>query len=337
MNEKFLEENENIITRKKNFTFEKEENEEIVNDELMEEKKIADEEFTDSNKNLEELIINKKKQKNYIILFYYEIFISIFLLINSFISFCFLNIIHILYSYLIIYNSYITNFSFRIKLEKYITISIIILDSTYLILKGSIHLYMDSKKENSNYDNDFFRAMNIFENNWRTAYDYVMNSIIVIMLIIHMIFKGYDQIYFNYNELDENIKFIRKHLKNNSGILIAGVIILCLGSSLCPSLINLLILIFGFIFFIVRIFNKKWKKYTKKYLKYFFMLIIVLSTIYNYIFSLDKIEEKLFKDNNFHYSYGITKIFDYENSKISHNASAIFSFILFYVSFFFIN
>ena len=47
--------------------------------------------------------------------------------------------------------------------------------------------------------------------------------------------------------------------------------------------------------------------------------------------------EKIKKNNKIPYTYGITKIFDYENNKISHNTSAFLNYILFYISFFFIN
>ena len=335
MKEKLLEENENIITKEKSDAYNPEENEK---EEKIEEIKTDTDEYSDSNKNLEQLVNTKNKKKNYNkILFYYEFCISIFLLINSFISFCFLNILHLLYSYLFIYNMYSTNYSFRIILEKYVSIGIIALDEIYLIFKGAIHLYMDSKKEDSNYDNNLFKFMNIYEKNWRTVYDYVMNSIIVIMLIINLIFKGYDQKYFDLYELNENLNSVERHMKNNSNILIIGVILLSLGSSCCPSLINLIILIFCFVFFLSRIFNKKMKKLTKKYLKYFFLIIIVLSTLYNYIFSHDMILEKFSENNNLSYIYGITKIFDNENNHITLNISAIFNFILFYISFFFIN
>ena len=335
MNEKLIEVKENLIIKEKSESFESKENEE-----KEEHLKTETEEYTDSNKDLENLIVNKKKKKNYYnILFYYEFFISIFLFINSFISFSFLNILHLFYSYFSIYNFYSTTYSFRITFEKYVSFVIIFLDEIYLVVKGSIHLYITSRKEKPNYDNDLLKSMNIYEDNWRTIYDYIMNSLIVVMIIIKVIFKGYDKNYFNNTGLNENIKSIEKHLKNNSNILLMGVIILSFGSSFCPSIINLTILIICFIFFVARIFNKKLKKLTKKYLKYFFMLIIVLSTLYNYIFSNDIILEKLYKNNNESYYYGITKIFEknIEDNSISLNASAIFNFFLFFISFFLIN
>ena len=306
-----------------------------------EEKNIKNEvinEYIDSNKNLEEIAINKKKQKYcVIIMFIYEIFISLFILINSFISFSFLNIIHIIYSYFSIYNMYTTRFNFLITFEKFFSIAVSVLDSLYVIIRAILQLYMDSKKVEGNYDNEVFIYFNIYKNDWRTLYDYFMNSFIVIMIVIKLIFKNYNQKYFNDNELPENEKSIEKYIKNNSNILLIGIIILSFGSSFCPSIINLLILFFGFIYFCCRIFNRKMYKFSKKYLKYFFMLIPILSTLYNYILSLGIISEKLFKDNQIPFYYGITKLYEYNNKKISYNVPAIFNFIFFLISFFFVN
>ena len=67
------------------------------------------------------------------------------------------------------------------------------------------------------------------------------------------------------------------------------------------------------------------------------MVIPILSTLYNYILSLGIISEKLFKDNKIPFYYGITKLYEYNNKKISYNVPAIFNFIFFLISFFFVN
>ena len=59
------------------------------------------------------------------------------------------------------------------------------------------------------------------------------------------------------------------------------------------------------------------------------MLIIILSTLYNYIFSNEIILEKLFVDNNISYYYGITKIFEKnnKNNSVSLNISVTVIFL----------
>ena len=61
MKEKLLEENENIITKEKSEAYEPEENE---REEKIEEIKTDTEEYSDSNKNLEQLVNTQNKQKN---------------------------------------------------------------------------------------------------------------------------------------------------------------------------------------------------------------------------------------------------------------------------------
>ena len=69
-----------------------------------------------------------------------------------------------------------TKYNIRILLKKYFTLAIIILDGIYLIMKGAIHLYINSKKEKVSYDNNILKIMNIYEDNWRTIYEYIMTS-----------------------------------------------------------------------------------------------------------------------------------------------------------------
>ena len=148
MNEKLIdEENENIIENNSIQIEEEEEKKELKD--IEEENKVDNnlDEFPESNKNLEKLITNKNRKINPKILFYYKLFISVFLFVNSVISFSFLNILHLLYSYFIIYNMYSSIYSFKIKLENYIAFGIIICDVIFLVFKGTIHLYISSTDE----------------------------------------------------------------------------------------------------------------------------------------------------------------------------------------------
>ena len=295
----------------------------------------------DKNIQKEKDEINKQKQEKKLkILYYYEIWISIFLLLNSFIYFSFINILHIFYSYYIIYNMFSTKYNIRILLKKYFTLAIIILDGIYLIMKGAIHLYINSKKEKVSYDNNILKIMNIYEDNWRTIYEYIMTSISIIFLVINMIFRGYSQVYFNDNELKRNIDFIEKYIKNCSEILLIGVLILSFGSSFCPSIINLIILIIAFFYLTSRLFNKKFYRICKIYFKYFFLCVIVLSTLYNYTLSNQIIEKyllEIYNTSKIPYGFGIVSLYEYDKDDFSYNASTFFNLIFFYISFFFIN
>ena len=339
MNENIEEE---IITRDKAKTFEaskflKNENqdENFLNETLVD--TIMDGEDSISNIDIKDSKIKPK--------YFYEFFISFFLFINSFISYSFTNIFHICYSYYIIYNSYLTSYSFTIKLKKYFGIIIIVIDSVYLFFKASIHFYMNAQKEKTKNEERYKeKIFVIFNNNWRTIYDYIETSLIIIMLSINIIIKNFNHEYFNNNILIQNIRISEKYLKNSNGILNLGVLLLCFGSAFCPSLINFIILFFGIIFFYCQLINKNIKGFMRKYIKYFFLLIIVIYSIYNYFFSSFIIQKKLLKisqNEKIPFRFGITRLFEEtseENeSEYNNNILGMFQFLFFYFSFYFIN
>ena len=340
MNENINEEDELIRDKAKTFEVSKylkndSQDENFLNETLVD--TIMDGEDSISNIDIKD---NNIKHK-----YFYEFFISFFLFINSFISYSFTNIFHLCYSYYIIYNLYLTCYSITIKLKKYFGIIIIIIDSIYLFLKASIHFYMNAQKEKpKNKDRLNEKIFVIFNNNWRTIYDYISTSLIIIMLVINIIIKNFNHEYFNNNILIQNIRTIEKHLKKSIGILNIGVLLICLGSTFFPSLINLIILFFGIIFFYSQLVNKNIKFFMRKYLKYFFLLINILYTIYNYFFSSFIIQKKILTiDNNekISFYFGIVKLFEKksENNEAEYNNNilGIFHFLFFYVSFYFIN
>ena len=287
-----------------------------------------------------------KKDSNIKHKYFYEFFISFFLFINSFISYSFTNILHIYYSFYIIYTSYTTYYTFRISLKKYFAIVIIIFDSIYLFCKAAIHFYINAKKEKpKDFEKSYQEKIFVIFYNWRTIYDYIVTSLIIIMLLINIIIRNFNHEYFNNNQLIQNVRIIEKYLKSRDEILNLGIILLCLGSSICPSLINLIFLLIGLIFFYTQLLNKNFKAFMKKYLKYFFLTAIVLYTIYDYIFSSFLIETKileLMNKDKMPYCFGITKIFENDDSKnninqYNNNVLSIFHFLFFYISFYFIN
>ena len=345
MNENIDNDDDNEIIKEKAKTFQLKD---------INEKGNLDESFL--NETLDDTIMDReysisnidKKDYNIKHKYFYEFFISFFLFINSFISYSFMNILHISYSYYIIYNAYSSSYSFRIKLKKYFAIVIIIIDSLYLFLKAIIHFYINAKKEKpKDIEESLQEKIFVIFNNWRTIYDYIITALIIIMLIINTVIKNFNHEYFNNNILIQNIRIIERNLKNRDEILNLGILLLCFGSALCPSMINLIFLLIGLIFFYIQILSKSAKAFLKKYLKYFFLVIIVLYTIYNYFFSSFIIEEKIldnYKNKEIYkipYYFGITQIFQKNLNKSKNyytsNVLSIFHFLFFYISFYFIN
>ena len=319
-----------------NFQTNDKQDENILNETLVD--TIMDGEYSISNID--------KKDNNIKHKYIYEFFISLFLFINSFISYSFTNILHICYSFYIIYTAYTTYYTFRIYLKKYLGIVIIIFDSIYLFFKAAIHFYINAKKERpKDIEKSYQEKIFVIFYNWRTIYDYIVTILIIIMLLINIIIRNFNHEYFNNNQLIQNVRIIEKYLKNRDEILNLGIALLCLGSSICPSLINLIFLCIGLIYFYTQLLNKNFKVFMKKYLKYFFLTTIALYTIYNYIFSSLLIQTKTLESMNkdkIPYYFGITKIFENDNSKdnknqYNNNVLSIFHFLFFYISFYFIN
>ena len=333
---------ENEILKDKAKTFQlsnlptEEKNEEnFLNETLVD--TIMDGEYSISNIDIKDSNIKHK--------YFYEFFISLFLFINSFISYSFTNIFHLCYSFYIIYSSYLTFYTFRIKLKKYFAIFIIIIDSLYLFIKAVIHFYINAKKEKpKDVEESFQASIFVISNSWRTIYDYIVTSLIILMLIINIIIKNFNHEYFNNNLLIQNIRIIERNLKNSNEILNVGVLLLCFGSTICPSMINLIFLIFGLIYFYSQLLSKSCKGFMKKYLKYVFVSMIVLYTLYNYFLSSFYVENlllKYMKEDYIPYYFGLTKIFDGDSHKsiiqYDNNILTIFHFLFFYISFYFIN
>ena len=340
MKENIIEDDEDFISRAKAKTFEisnlpqNDKNEEsYLNETLVD--TIMDGEYSISNID--------KKDNNIKHKYFYEFFISLFLFINSFISYSLTNILHLCYSFYIFYNAYSTIYSFRIMLKQYLAILIIMVDSLYLFLKLIIHFYIISKKGAMTIDKDIKENILVITENWRTIYDYIVTCLIIIMLMVNVIIKNYNCEYYNNNELLPNIRIIERNLKYNNSMINLGTLLLCFGSAICPSLINLFILILGLIFFYSQTLNRNLKSFIKKYIKYIFLSIIILYTIYNYIFSSVFIQQKYMNYKNqseIPYYLGIINLFkkeDNNNKNQYSNIYGLFNFLLFYSSFYFIN
>ena len=188
MKENIIEDDEDFISRAKAKTFEisnlpqNDKNEEsYLNETLVD--TIMDGEYSISNID--------KKDNNIKHKYFYEFFISLFLFINSFISYSLTNILHLCYSFYIFYNAYSTIYSFRIMLKQYLAILIIMVDSLYLFLKLIIHFYIISKKGAMTIDKDIKENILVITENWRTIYDYIVTCLKIIIVNIIIIMNYY--------------------------------------------------------------------------------------------------------------------------------------------------
>ena len=108
-------------------------------------KNIIKEEYESSNQSFsdtQEDLINEEETdtKDYKPVskfqYYFEAIITIILCFHSYFIYSYLNIIHVIYCFLLTYSRYETDFNFLVKNKKTLMIVLIIVDSIYLILKS---------------------------------------------------------------------------------------------------------------------------------------------------------------------------------------------------------
>ena len=220
--------------------------------------------------------------------FYFEIIISIIMCLNAFFTYSHLNIIHLIYCILLIRSRYTLEYNFWVKSKKTLMIILIIIDIIYLIVKSIFFLIYKFSSLN-----DTLKIIFIVEDNWRNYYDYIVVSIIIILIIAYLVIAEFDEDFWKASILSKTNNILKqKYLKSNN-ILNIGLFYITLGASLYPSVINLFILILGFLFFVGMILNKKFRALMKKYTCFIYMFILPFFTIINYTLNSNLIMNNL--------------------------------------------
>ena len=123
------------------------------------------------------------KNNTNLFLKYFDYFISIILYINSFLYFSYLNLIHILYSFYLVFSKYSTSYGFFLRFKRKTTFILIFLEFIYLILKIIFMAY------NSSYDKKILQE--IFKGNWSSIYEYIFEIIVIILLFVYSILNDF--------------------------------------------------------------------------------------------------------------------------------------------------
>ena len=242
---------------------------------------------------------------------YFDYFMSLFLFINSFIYFSFINMLHLCYSFYLVYTKYSTQYNFYVKNKGRFTLFALIIDTIYMVLK-IINDIMSEKL-----------ITRFFPENWESIYEYVIVSLIMLLLLAYLIAKNFSHSFFNNYDLNRNKAFLEKKIPNNNSILNSGVFLITFGCTLYPTTINLILLILGLIYYFCLLLGVNCRRFIKKHFRRFYMTTIFLYILYCY-----------FLNSNIEFSYYIGKVIIFkENSKYI----GILSFVLFYIGFFCIN
>ena len=172
---------------------------------------------------------------------YFDYFMSIFLFANSFIYYSFLNVVHIGFSFYLIFARYSTLYSCFMRNKGRLTLTVLIIELFYIIFKIIIDIVNKAKEKQYL---DFF-----FPNKWASIYEYVIVSLIMIFLLIYLIAKDFSHSYFNNFDYIRNKKFLESKIPNNNNILNTGIFLICFGCTIYPTTVNLAFLLLGLIYF----------------------------------------------------------------------------------------
>ena len=242
---------------------------------------------------------------------YFDYFMPLFLYINSFIYFSFVNLLHLCYSFYLVYTKYSVQYNFYVKNKGRFTLFVLIIDAIYMILK--IINDIMSKDLIS-----FF-----FPKDWESIYEYVIVSLIMLFLLAFLIMKNFSHSFFNSYDLNRNKAFLETKIPNNNSILNSGIFLITFGCTLYPTTINLVFLILGLIYYFCLLLGVNCRRFIKKHFRRFYMTTIFLYILYCY-----------FLNSEIKFSNYIGKVILFkENSKYI----GILSFSFFYIGFFCIN
>ena len=265
-------------------------------------------------------IIEENLYSTGIFITYFDYFMSIFLFANSFIYYSFINIIHLSYSFYLAYAKYSTLFSCFMRNKGCFTLLVLIIDLLYIIFKIIIDIINKAKKQELLQD--------FFPNNWASIYEYVVVSLVMLLLLIYLICKDFSHSFFNSYDYIRNKNFLESKLPNNNNILNSGIFLICFGCTIYPTTMNLILLILGLIYFFCLLLGVKCRRFIKKHFRRLYITTIFIYILYNYILNSRAINFKI----------GKIIIFDEKDNETNNSKFVgIFSFILFYIGFFFIN
>ena len=343
------EEDDDLIIEKKSRTFDldnyHEEESSLFSDPNFDKSKYKDERgealFSSFDKS-EDSSSSSATDSHFNFKYYLEFFLSIFFYINSFISFSFMNIFHISYSFYLLSTFFSTYYTCRIRIKKYIASFIIISNSIYLIVKVLVHIYLSTVKLNKII---FQMKLFIINDNWSMIYDYVITCFIILILIIYLLTHNFTQEYFSDNEVAKNIRFLDKRIKQNSTILNLAIFLICLGCTIFPTFANLCFLLSGLLYFYSKLIHRGCRKFMKKKLKYVLYFFIILYTLYVYLCNSADIfillQEYSIEKKLPSYFLSIIRIFEFDASgdllEYQKNFFGICNLIFFYIALFTIN
>ena len=264
-------------------------------------KNIIKEEYESSNQSFsdtQEDLINEEETdtKDYKPVskfqYYFEAIITIILCFHSYFIYSYLNIIHVIYCFLLTYSRYETDFNFLVKNKKTLMIVLIIVDSIYLILKSIFFIIFSLENTLSESISTIYPFF-IIGYEWKNYYEYAMVFIIIILFLVDLIIGDFDYNFWKYSILPKTHQIFIEESINNNNVINFGMFYISLGAALYPSAVNLAILILGFLFFFSLLLKKSIRNVMKKYISIIIIFCVPIYTIIDYLVNSEQIMDKI--------------------------------------------
>ena len=225
--------------------------------------------------------------------YYFELILSIIMILNSFFTYSYLNIIHLIFCFLILHSRFNIQYNFWEKSRRTFMIILLVIDCLYLVFKTIfviIYAVDNEITENCEMLFPFF----VVGNEWRNYYDYSVVSLIIILVIIYLIIGEFDEDFWNVSIYSKTSSILKEECSDCNNILNFGLFYVTLGAAIYPSVIDLMILILCFLYFVSIILNKKFRNFMKKYITLFIMFILPIYTIINYTLNSHQIIKRIY-------------------------------------------
>ena len=247
------------------------------------------------NESQDDDIINEEESEIHVVSnyqYYFELIISIIMCFNSFFSYSYLNIIHLIYCFLLIYSRYNIEYNFWEKSKKLLIIILLVIDILYLIVKSIFFIIYSVDNEVTEKCKSLYPYF-VIGYEWRNYYDYSIVFIIAVLFIVYVIIGEFDEEFWKGSILTKTWNILKDEAPKNNNYLNFGIFSIVLGAAVYPSVIDLIILFLGFLYFISIILNKNLRILMKKYIAILIIVLIAIYTIINYFLNSHQIMHKI--------------------------------------------
>ena len=163
--------------------------------------------------------------------YYFELILLIIMILNSFFTYSYLNIIHIIYYFLLLYSRFTIEYNFWVKTKKTLMIILLIIDCLYLAVKTIFFIIYAVDNEITKKCDVLFPFF-IVGYEWRNYYDYSIVSVIIILIIVYLIIAELDEEFWRVSVFNKTSNILKEKCLDNNNILNFGLFYVTLGAAI---------------------------------------------------------------------------------------------------------